>query len=170
MDDPLAILDLARDEMRAARESRKVSTRNGGVCVCGHGAGSHSAHSKSGHPLHEVARAKGESVCIPSRVECGCVDYKEVLKASDLRMFRYSTQGPGAQHALAQGISATIAAGKTFTWSEDLECVACRRPASEEVKLAPVAFNKANMSVAYHTTDTNVMICADCKEKIRSRV
>lgn len=167
--DPLAILDMAKDEMTAAKAARKVSNRNGGVCVCGHGAGSHTTYSTSDHPMHIAARDQGKSMCIPSRVECGCVTYQEVLKTSDLRSFRYSTQGFGAQHALSQGVHAAITSGKTIEWNVGLHCVACKGKTSDGVKLIPVAYNKVDMSVAYKTTDTNVLICADCMDKIRNR-
>ena len=165
--DPFEGLDFTKEDVERAVQARKINNRDGRVCVCGHGIKSHSHYAPPGHPDHDLALREGRSVCIPSRVQCACGEFQPVLVTEDLRQFRHSTQGPGIDHALTLGMSASAAKGKKIEWLPGAAiCVACKRGKDDGVSLTPIAYN-SDMSEARNTTPQNVLICPDCREKTR---
>lgn len=166
--DIFSAFDFGEDEAAQAAKNRKINQRNGGVCICGHAAGSHSNYAPAGHPEHDSALREGKSVCIPSRVKCACAEYQQVIIAEDLRQFRHSTKGPGIDHALTQGVLSSKAKNKKAEWMPGVaHCVACRLGPDDGVQVSPVAYNP-DKSEAFTTTAINVLICQSCRDKTRN--
>lgn len=165
--DTFGALDFGAEEVATAAANRKINQRNGGVCICGHAAGAHSHYAPAGHPDHEAALREGRSTCIPSKIKCDCLEYQQVILAEDLRQFRFSTKGPGIDHALAQGLAASLDKGKKTEWAPGvLQCVSCKQGPEVGVKLSPVAYHP-DRSEAYAGTSINVLICQECRDKTR---
>ena len=171
VNDPFYGIAVTREQVEEARQARKVSHRNGGVCVCGHPAMAHTEFAPDGAAdgKHDAWKARGESRCIPSKAPCECREFLKVLTAQDLRKFRHSTKGPAQQHALLQGVLASVQDGKNLQWESAVGCVFCKRGRTEQgVTLTPVAYD--GMHEAYESTPNNVMVCVDCRASMKSGV
>ena len=162
-------LGVTMEELEAVAVARKVSHRNGGVCVCGHAAKSHTEFADEGaaQGKHDAWRAAGQSRCIPSLAPCECRGYNQVLTAQDLRKFRHTTKGAANAHALMQGVFASVQAGKELYWDPAVACAFCKAD-RDSASLVPVAY--AGFTEAHESTQNNVMVCETCRDSMRHGV
>lgn len=164
--DALLALGLDPDEYaKHEEEVGKRPRRDPRVCICG-------------HPLsrHEFISATGQYMCTPAKVTCSCTFNVPVLTAQDTRLFLRKTTGPGKEHALMRGISASLLAGKDIEWIDKPQCGACgTSDAAKRIEVAP--FNGSNRIVydqnggdsAYFAMQIkrNAFICSECSEGMR---
>lgn len=140
-------LDITEEEMETANEERvNGRKRDGRVCSCGHGAGRHEDFGD------------GVINCRAVKYECPCVKFQPVLRTSFLKTFIRTTDGPGAQHALAKGIAGAIKQGATIEWIEEPQCQKCGAMG----KTLPVALYPGSLRIANMGTRVNQLLCRTC--------
>lgn len=93
-----ATLEEAIDRDRILSKRRVRESR---VCICGHGATSH------------TETLPGIFSCQPSRMTCHCQTLYSVITVPDTRVFRRMSNGYGVDHALVRGIAALASKGMT---------------------------------------------------------
>lgn len=121
--------------------------RDGRICMCGHGVSKHNAES---------------NVCQPSAMDCPCRVIRPVIEVEDTRVFLRKTAGGGEMHALARGLGALSALGKSFEWLIDLKCDRCG--AVDEV-VTPVPVTSTGFATTY-PTGYDAFLCRPCREEI----
>lgn len=146
-DDPMAAMGISLDEAIEADEAlrERPTSRDGRVCICGHGAGRHSLNN-------------GVVWCKPARMDCPCKKLRPVLEVEDTRPFLRKTAGAGPLHALVRGMSAVLSSGKRVEWIIDLKCDKCG--AEGQVAPVPVTRNGLVMSEA---TGYDALLCMKCR-------
>lgn len=132
---------------------RKIVERH--ICTCG--------HSKARHYI-ELPTV----LCKPSIMECACSEFAPIILVHDTRNFLHKTEGPGIDHALIKGLTATLQAGKPAEWlPEAMECKKCKT--SENLTIYPI---QGSEEVGFMTaTDAtwarrNWFLCEKCVDKI----
>jgi len=165
----LGITPEQAEEMVANHEAK--GKRDSRVCVCGHPGGSHYPTSfVAGEENLPIERfEKGRVGCQAGKTPCECDEFQWVLTAKDVRSFIYKTLGPGPDHALARGVSATIKRGIPIEWRAGIVCFTCGKPSSEVGPILPIAYNERGVE-ASRSTNQNRMHCAGCRERIRAMV
>lgn len=160
-------LAVTKEMAEAALIKSQRRRRNGGVCVCGHPATSHTEFVERGQSsVHDAARAVGKNTCAPSKHVCPCEKYQEVLQTKDARRFRFSTTGPAEDHALMKGVISAFSSDVEIWWDNDAECIKCKTGIlTIGAQLAPIAYDKQWFE-SHHATDLNVLICVDCRDFI----
>lgn len=131
-------------EADAALRERPAS-RDGRVCLCGHGVGRHTVTG-------------GAVWCKPARMDCPCKKVRPVLEVDDARPFLRKTGGGGPMHALVRGVSALVASGKKAEWIVDLVCDKCS--GDQEVVPVPVTRNGIPVDEA---TGYDALLCSGCR-------
>ena len=163
------LMPTTAEETEAAKEqSRKERKGDQRVCLCGHGARSHSEHALPGSPIHDSLREQGISRCIPARQECGCTAFEGAVTAQDVRLFIYKNTGPYANHPLTKGIDASIRKGHTVEPIGEWVCVSCKKGKADGVTVGPVGLTTA-LTIATNGADAarNFLMCATCLENVR---
>lgn len=164
-----ALVDMGITDIPAAIELDKKITNNRRispyVCLCG-------------HPVSRHSRLEdGDYVCKPSRMYCHCTKVYEILEAEDTRPFLRKSNSYGAEHALARGLIATLAAGKNCSWvTVNSQCFDC---GIEKLPLIPavvengipeyptgkILFNLKNQvvnSAEYSRRIADLLLCQTC--------
>lgn len=125
------------------------------ICTCGHAKARH-------YIAGEVA------TCKPSALECPCNEYNPVIEVQDTRSFLHSTQGPGIEHALIKGLTATLAKGTHATWLPGAyRCRICG--SEEELTVYPIGGNKESgllITKEIFRARWNFLLCPTCAEKM----
>lgn len=139
-------------------------TRDGRICVCGHGARNHGATAREYFNAEITDVPAGSVACSVGRHQCKCEQFIAVLETSDNRRFMSRTIGPGADHALARGVNNALNAGAAVRWREGIVCGKC----GQSGKLLPVAIRVGpnGAVIARETTEHNYLLCADCREQL----
>lgn len=121
--------------------------RDGRICICG-------------HPIKRHAFYGGLSTCTPTRLICPCKKAREVIEASDTRLFLRKTRGSGSSHALAQGILAAKHKGQEVKWLVEMRCDKC----GVEGKVSPVAVSQRGV-IMDEATGYDALLCQKCREE-----
>lgn len=151
MNDPLSAFGLSKEEVLVIDETLKdrPTTRDGRICICGHGAGRHKMIG-------------GYSVCNPSRMSCPCKALRAVLDVEDTRSFLRKTSGGGPLHALTRGIAAMPEEKyKTAKWLVEMKCDRC----GEVSNLAPVPVTQNGIATDY-PTGYDALLCETCRTEV----
>jgi len=127
------------------------------ICICGHGARSHSSQALSDNPTHKSFRESGRDQCLPGRMECPCGGFRGVVEVEDPRVFIFRTRGPMGQHALVRGLAASLVRGKTVS-EVDWACDTCGATHA----VTPVAVSRSGQ-IAFEPSRDNRLLCADCR-------
>jgi len=151
----------AVEEYRRVKEGIKNGTLRRGragqtreVCVCGHSIGHHT-----------FVESREVWSCSPGMTRCSCQSPRAVLVATNLRMFMFSTEGPGALHALGKGMVASIAEGESFNWIENPAlCDKCLGTLTAEGGVFPTPLAESSGFVM-GTSPHNRILCGSCFEK-----
>lgn len=126
--------------------------RNHSVCVCGHSV---SYHTEVG----------GRSVCSPTTIRsCRCAVVRPVLDVQNLRLFLRVTAGSGGEHALGQGITASDANGKEYSWIEPagVKCDSCLGDMEDWANRHIIALDPYTGMVAERSTGVDKIVCTSC--------
>lgn len=126
---------------------KQRGTRDGRICMCGHGLAKHNLET---------------GLCKPSAMDCPCRNPRPVIDVEDTRVFLRRTVGGGELHALARGLGALSALGKSFEWLIDLKCDRCK--AVDEV-VTPVPVTATGFATTY-PTGYDAFLCRPCREEI----
>jgi hypothetical protein len=125
---------------------QRSTVRDSRICICGHGISKHD---------------KDTYMCKPSKMDCPCRTPRPIIDVQDTRVFLRRTQGGGELHALARGMAALGALGKTFEWLVELKCDRCKA----EAMVAPVPVTATGFATTY-ATPYNALLCRECREEI----
>jgi uncharacterized cupin superfamily protein len=145
----------AVEEAKARRTAAVAPDRR--ICICGHGARSHSSLGLSDNAKY--LRARGIFKCSPGKVKCPCEEFRAVAITSDVRKFTSKTEGPGNLHALSKGATLALEKGCTVEWLEGVCCDRCKLP---DKPFAPVAYSPSYVEV-HMATPINRLVCEDCR-------
>lgn len=159
-------LDITPEEAEEAKEIASETTmlKDGRVCVCG--------HSIKGH----TRRFDGVWQCPANRNSCKCKESRPVIRVDNARVFLRKTVGPGALHALSQGMADALTPktktnkngeevfvpAQNIEWLIDLKCDAC---GEDTPKLIPVCINE-NGNIMDWSTAKSLLICRKCRENV----
>jgi hypothetical protein len=135
------------DVDEAIEESKNVVVKSKSICICGHADGFHSFSDSLGWG------------CSANKSNCKCKKKRLVLICEDTRNFLRKTTGPGAFHALAQGIRDAESRGQKLEWIETPVC----EPCGSVDGLSPVPVNERGIIVE-EDKGFNVWLCSDCRK------
>jgi hypothetical protein len=90
----LKVLGYDSESVTLENEKLKHTPTDPHICVCGHPSISHT-----------ITR-EGGTFCKPSKMFCHCENLVKVLKAEDVRVFKFKTHNFGISHALTRGLLA----------------------------------------------------------------
>ena len=140
-------LGIQVDEMNSYMNSLKTGIGNPArqVCICGHALARHTKTEVTGY-------------CNVARAWCSCSEPLPVLEPADLRTFVFSTSGIGKKHALAKGLHALRANGKTARWVIERICFRC---GAEDQRVFPAPLTR-DKRIANGSGNTNALLCEAC--------
>jgi len=160
-------LDITPEEAEEAKEAASETTmlKDGRICVCGHSV---KGHFKRDHD--------GFLQCPANRNACKCREIRPVIRVDNARVFLRKTIGPGAFHALSQGMADALTPktkknkdgeevfvpAQNIEWLIDLKCDAC---GNDTAKLIPVCINQ-NGNIMDWSTEKTLLICRSCRENV----
>jgi hypothetical protein len=140
-------LDMTQEEALADLEKvKKFGSRDGRVCVCGHGLG-----------YHAFIDGRGVYKCNAQKQTCPCKNPRPVLTTDNVKAFLFKTHGSAGLHALGQGIANASKNGNSVEWIIDLVCDRC---GAENVVPCPV---NQNGIVMFKATGYDKLLCRDCR-------
>jgi hypothetical protein len=158
-------LDVTPEEAEEAKmaASEQTALKDGRVCVCGHSTKRH-------------RESAGRWLCSANRGGCMCRENRPVIQVDNARIFLRKTVGPGAFHALSQGMADALTAktkkdkdgaeifvpAQEIKWLIPLECDACHESVE---KLIPVCINERGNIMDVSTAKT-LLICRTCREHV----
>lgn len=145
------------DKAVAAAKAQADKNSERRICICGHGARSHSSHGVSENA--KFLRDRGLFRCAAGRVKCPCQEFRPVAITSDVRRFTAKTEGPAGLHALSKGARMATENGATVEWLEGVGCDRCHKT---DVAIVPVAYAPGYYE-ASSATAINRLVCAECR-------
>lgn len=144
----LAAFDFTAEDVDAAIEKlNEEVTRGKPICMCGHPEG-----------RHDFVQSLGTFVCNANKQNCKCKGMNLVIEADYARLFLRKTTGPGAMHALAQGMRESEKAGHGIKWIVPVVCDRCKTVGP----VSPVPVNQRG-TIMYEDTGWNALLCTECR-------
>lgn len=143
-----SVFDFTGEDVdRVADEAKETKAKSKLICICGHADG-----------FHSFMETLGRDTCGANKSNCECMKKRLVLSCQDTRLFLRKTTGPGAHHALAQGIRAAEKAGHVLEWIGEPTCDPC----GSKVDLSPCPVSERGV-ILYEDKGINALLCAECR-------
>lgn len=140
-------LDISEEEaVKSYEDIKKTGSRDGRICMCGHGIG-----------YHSFIDGRGVYKCNAQKQTCPCKTPRAVLITDNVKAFLHKTHGSAGLHALTQGIVSATTNGYLIDWIVDLKCDKC---GAENVVPCPVT---QTGQVMFKATGWDKFLCRECR-------
>ena len=146
MDEFESNFSFSEDEaLKALQASRNRKSYDRTICSCG-------------HPSVHHGPFQNQMSCSFMNKYCPCRSLLPVIEAEDLRFFQKTTNGEGANHALALGITSSIRSKKKIQWVVKPVCMNCKSE-TERIRPVPLTLNNER---TYKLGQQTVLACYNC--------